>query len=142
MDSQTLHIRTAAFLVVGLALLGLQRQQQPADRLAETAPPALRRPNHASSAATNSRSQQISRPQPQIAPTNLQTATEQQLQQLPGIGPTLARRIMEHRKLHVLRDINDLASVRGIGATKLQRIREFLQFTQHEQNKTQLRSKR
>jgi len=46
---------------------------------------------------------------------------------LPGIGETLARRIVEHRAQHgPFRTIDQLAEVKGIGPKTLRRIRPYL----------------
>lgn len=50
------------------------------------------------------------------APLNLNTATIDQLEALPGIGPTLAQAIVDERERRgAFRSINELRSVRGIG---------------------------
>lgn len=54
------------------------------------------------------------------------TATREQLEALPGIGPTLARRIVEGRSLAAYRRVDDLRRVRGIGALTLDRLRARL----------------
>ena len=54
---------------------------------------------------------------------NVNTATVEELETLPGIGPALAGRILEFRASYGLfRDLNDLLLVRGIGARKLEAI--------------------
>lgn len=46
------------------------------------------------------------------------------LDTLPGIGPVLARRIVEHRETHgPFESVEDLRAVRGIGARLLERVR-------------------
>lgn len=54
------------------------------------------------------------------------TATRDQLESLPGIGPTLALRIVEGRSRRPYRRVDDLRRVRGIGDRTLARIRERL----------------
>ena len=54
------------------------------------------------------------------------TATRGQLEALPGIGPTLALRIVAGRSLRPYRRVDDLRRVRGIGDRTLARIRERL----------------
>ena len=50
------------------------------------------------------------------APLDLNRATEQELDALPGVGPVLARRIVDHRRrFGPFRDPRDLMSVQGIG---------------------------
>jgi competence protein ComEA len=56
-------------------------------------------------------------------PIDINRASEQELQQLPGIGPTLARRIIEARPF---RSVDDLRRVRGIGARTLDKLRPFV----------------
>jgi competence protein ComEA len=60
-------------------------------------------------------------PAPGGEPVNLNTADETVLQSLPGIGPALAKRIVEGRPYAT---INDLTRVRGIGPVVLNRIRD------------------
>lgn len=62
-------------------------------------------------------------PQP-IVPMNLNTATAEQLTELPGIGPATAKAIIEKRKtLGRFRSVDDLLTVKGIGSSKLDAIR-------------------
>lgn len=57
----------------------------------------------------------------------INTADEQQLQQLPGIGPVLAARIVEWREKNGAFVIaEDLLAVEGIGMTKLEELRDFI----------------
>ncbi|MEE1928414.1 ComEA family DNA-binding protein [Streptomyces sp. TRM 70351] len=53
------------------------------------------------------------------AVVSLNTATVEQLDTLPGIGPVLARQIVEHRTRHGgFRSVDDLRDVRGIGESR------------------------
>jgi competence protein ComEA len=61
------------------------------------------------------------------APLDLNTATAAELDALPGIGPVLAARIVEHRRLHgAFRSVEELRSVPGIGPRLLARLRPSL----------------
>ena len=56
---------------------------------------------------------------------NINTADEKALDQLPGIGPSLAKRIVEYRKKEGnFLVLEDLKKVQGIGAAKFERLRE------------------
>ena len=57
---------------------------------------------------------------------DVNTATRDQLEALPGIGPTLALRIVAGRSLRPYRRVDDLRRVRGIGERTLARLRERL----------------
>ncbi|MGO0122766.1 helix-hairpin-helix domain-containing protein [Desulfothermobacter acidiphilus] len=58
---------------------------------------------------------------------NLNTASEAELQTLPGIGPTLARRIVEYRsKNGPFSSVDELAKVPGIGARRLEQLRDYI----------------
>jgi competence protein ComEA len=57
-------------------------------------------------------------------PVDLNRATLADLDALPGIGPVLAGRILEHRKTHgPFRSLEELLAVRGIGPRLLERLR-------------------
>ena len=59
---------------------------------------------------------------------NLSTATAEQLDQIDGIGPTLAERIVEYRDAHGgFRSVQDLTEVEGIGEKRLATLRDALQ---------------
>jgi competence protein ComEA len=56
---------------------------------------------------------------------NLNTATVEQLQTLPGIGPTLAKRIVTFRdKNHGFKRVEELLAVPGISEKKWKAIRD------------------
>lgn len=59
------------------------------------------------------------------AGVDLNTATVGELEELPGVGPVLAGRIVAHRELHgPFTAVEDLLDVAGIGEAKLAQIRE------------------
>lgn len=57
-------------------------------------------------------------------PVDLNTATVEQLDALPGIGPSTAQAIVEHRARHgPFRSVAQLLQVKGIGEAKLAALR-------------------
>jgi competence ComEA-like helix-hairpin-helix protein len=58
---------------------------------------------------------------------DLNRADRAQLLQLPGVGDSLARRILAYRTAHNgFRDVEELQNVSGIGATMLAKLRPFV----------------
>jgi competence protein ComEA len=61
------------------------------------------------------------------APVNINTATESELEDLPGIGPTLAAAIIAEREQRgPFRSPDDLTRVHGIGEGRLAQLRDFV----------------
>jgi competence protein ComEA len=61
---------------------------------------------------------------------DLNRATEQDLDTLPGIGPQLAERIMEYRRsVGAFHSSEELRAVKGIGKKKFERIRSLVTVT-------------
>ena len=58
---------------------------------------------------------------------NINTATSQELQTLPGIGPAIAQRIIEYRQTSGgFSTVDDLTNVKGIGEKRLEKIRHLV----------------
>jgi competence protein ComEA len=58
---------------------------------------------------------------------NLNSATVEQLQSLPGIGPSIAKSIVEHRtKVGKFNRIEEVLKVKGVGEKKFQKIKDRL----------------
>jgi competence ComEA-like helix-hairpin-helix protein len=65
------------------------------------------------------------KPPPQ--PINLNTATSEQLQEVPGIGPATADKILQMRKSYgPFKNVDDLLAIRGIGKKRLDKMRKYL----------------
>jgi competence protein ComEA len=59
------------------------------------------------------------------APISLNTATVEQLDQLEGIGPTTAQKILDWRKEHGgFRSVDDLQQISGIGPKRFEALKE------------------
>ena len=60
-------------------------------------------------------------------PLDLNAASQAELERLPGIGPSLARRIIEYRGRHgPFASVDSLGGVWGIGPRSLERLRSLL----------------
>lgn len=63
----------------------------------------------------------------QAQPVNINKASAEELQVLRGIGPALADRIVKYRETNGrFAKVEDLGNVNGIGAAKLQKIKDQL----------------
>lgn len=69
-------------------------------------------------------------PLPAVAqtPINVNTATAEQLDALPGIGPARAAAIVEARTRRPFRRLTDLLRVSGIGRATLARLAPYVRF--------------
>ena len=61
-----------------------------------------------------------------VFPININTASEKELDALPGIGPAIARRIVEHRSSQPFTKIEDIMLVKGIGEKKFAKLKELI----------------
>lgn len=58
---------------------------------------------------------------------NVNTASATELERLPGVGPTVAQRIVEHREKNgAFKSVEDLMLVRGIGEKSFERIKPYV----------------
>ena len=57
---------------------------------------------------------------------NINTATQSELESLPGVGPSYARAIIEYRKQRPFNKVDDIMSIRGIGGKRYEEIRELI----------------
>ena len=65
------------------------------------------------------------KPPPQ--PINLNAATSEELQLVPGIGPATAEKILLMRKSYgPFKSVDDLLAIRGIGKKRLDKMRKYL----------------
>ena len=82
------------------------------------------------SAASSSKSASAKTAAAPAAPVNLNTATQSQLEALPGIGPRAAERILEYRQKNgSFKKIEDLMNVKGIGEKSFLKLKPLLMVT-------------
>ncbi|MCS7190075.1 MAG: helix-hairpin-helix domain-containing protein [Fimbriimonadales bacterium] len=80
----------------------------------------------AATPSTTARPERAAKPAVQF-PIDLNTATAEQLEAIPGIGPVLAQRIVDHRRLHgKFQSVDDLLQVHGIGQKRLESMRPYV----------------
>ncbi len=61
------------------------------------------------------------------SPVNLNTATQAQLESLPGIGPSAAQRILEYRQKNgTFKKVEDLMNVKGIGEKSFLKLKPLI----------------
>jgi competence protein ComEA len=74
-----------------------------------------------------SQSSLATKKKPPDKPVNLNMATPEQLQQVPGIGPATVGKILQMRKTYGLfKSVDDLLAIRGLGARRLEKMRKYL----------------
>jgi competence protein ComEA len=61
------------------------------------------------------------------APVQLSTATAEQLDSLPGVGPATAQKILDYRNKHgAFSSVDELDAVPGIGPKRLEQLRDLV----------------
>ena len=64
---------------------------------------------------------------PPATPVNLNAATSEELQQVPGIEPVTAEKILQMRKSYgPFKCVDDLLAIRGLGPKRLEKMRKYL----------------
>jgi len=69
----------------------------------------------------------LAKKKPPAHPININTANSSDLQQVPGIGPSTAQKILDTRKsCGSFKSVDDLLAIKGIGPKKLEKMRKAL----------------
>ncbi len=64
---------------------------------------------------------------PSTGPVHLSTATSEQLDSLPGIGPVTAQKILDYRQKHgAFTSVDELDAVPGIGPARLDQLKDLV----------------
>lgn len=83
-------------------------------------------PIHAQQAKAPARSAAKPMPDPS-SPLNLNTATQAQLEALPGIGASTAARILEYRQKNgAFKKVEDLMNVQGVGEKSFLKLKPLI----------------
>lgn len=113
-----LHLRclhaTLAALALAAGLFGLAPAEASAQARGRRATAAAQAP------------QAAEQPTSTEGMVNIQTATSEQLQLLPGVGPSKAQAIVESRERRAFRRVEDIMRARGIGRGTFRRLRPML----------------
>jgi competence ComEA-like helix-hairpin-helix protein len=60
-------------------------------------------------------------------PVNINSASAEELQTVPGIGPVTAEKILKMRKSNgAFKSVDDLLAIRGLGPKRLEKMRKYL----------------
>ena len=82
-------------------------------------------PARASAAAGAGRSQGTGAGSAPAGPVHLNTATMEQLDALPGVGPVTAQKILDYRQKHgAFTSLEELDAIPGIGAARIEQLRD------------------
>lgn len=132
-DANLDAINLAAHLEDGKQLYIPTRKEQPEGGALEQASPGPAATTHASaghaghaaSSTSSGHTEKLS--SPGQGTININTASEEQLQRLPGVGPSYAARIVQFRKENgAFTSPDQLMDVSGIGAKKFEKMRPFV----------------
>jgi comEA protein len=64
---------------------------------------------------------------PPLKLININTANSDELQQVPGIGPATAKKILQMRKSYsTFKSVDDLLAIKGLGKKRLEKMRKYL----------------
>lgn len=92
---------------------------------AAAGPACVKLPRHTAHARVPSA--QTTRPDEDAPSVNINHATREELERLPGIGPALAARIVEHRERYGrFRRAEHLLLVRGISERRFRQLRPYV----------------
>src|SRR5271169_4088710 len=78
----------------------------------------------------------LAKKKPPLHPVNINTADAAELQEVPGIGPVTAEKILQMRKSYgAFKSVDDLRAIKGIGPIRLEKMRRYLEVGKPQQGK-------
>lgn len=114
-DADLARVNLAAYLEDG--------EQIYIPRKGEILPDTKRKKSSSNKTGKNSVSKEVK----PLGPVDLNTATQKQLEAVPGIGPSLAAKILQYRNEHgKFGNYEEMLKVSGVGESKLEKFRPFL----------------
>ncbi|MCB9750321.1 MAG: helix-hairpin-helix domain-containing protein [Myxococcales bacterium] len=57
---------------------------------------------------------------------NINTATQEQLELLPGVGPSTAMKILAYREKHPFKEVSHILRIKGIGRKTFEKLKPYL----------------
>ena len=127
-DADTEPLNLAAKLVDGSQVYVPNRAKPEPDKVAEPyrGGPGVASPYDSHPATTSGGGHSGGKKHPS-GPVSLNTGSEGQLESLPGVGPSTAKKILEYRQAHGgFSSVDELMAVKGIGPKKLKAMRQWL----------------
>ncbi|MGH7260805.1 MAG: ComEA family DNA-binding protein [Nitrospiraceae bacterium] len=117
----------AAILWIGWPVPNDVAVQPPPREAAQSLPSEVQQGNSPQSVPMHGPTHAAIRPLRAGARLDLNRATVEELQTLPGIGPVLAQRVVERRTARgPFKTVEDLGDVKGIGAKRLEQLRPLV----------------
>ena len=129
MKKDSTHILVTITLAFVTLVIGIQlgRNMNNGDVTIRMSAESATRPSDAIETAADSSDTQTATQSVLGKKMNINTATAEELDALPGIGPVLAQRIIDYRQENgAFSDASELARVTGIGEKKLNEIIELI----------------
>ena len=69
----------------------------------------------------------VAKKKPPAHPININTAGAAELEEVPGIGPSTAKKTLDTRKAYsAFKSVDDLLAIKGIGPKRLDKMRKYL----------------
>ena len=72
---------------------------------------------------------------------DINTATIEELQTLPNIGPKTAKSIIKYREKHPFESVDELVEVKGIGEKRLKKLKPYVTVSKKKRSSTKKGSK-